>query len=356
MSNVIDSSSSSGAAAAAAQNTSAAVDVSQPYDASTLKNKTIVITGGSNGLGAAMVREWASHGASVMVGDLDDAAGEALIAELRAKYHVKGTGGGDSKGPSFGYVHCDVTSWEDQRRFFEDAQRLSPTGRLDIVVPNAGIIQPSQSADFEHPGRLDADGKLARPSTKTVDVNITGVLYTVHLGLWYFSQSRSARDHCILLVGSVASVLPLVGQTHYTLSKHAVCGLFRSLRATAFAQQPGRVRVNMIAPYFVEQSRMFPPVTTTLFLGGSAGGATVEDVTNGDDDDGTHEGAGIMGRPVQGHEGRGHGRAVWDLYAHDHQQVDSFTHRYIALINAVAKIRGVRGFFVDVWRKLIRRE
>ncbi|KAJ3508577.1 hypothetical protein NM208_g15802 [Fusarium decemcellulare] len=115
------------------------VDVSKPYDPSTLKGKTILITGGASGLGSHMVREWASHGAHLVIGDVADAAGEELVAELRATYP-------DS---TFAFQHCDVTDWESQVGLFETAARVSPHGGIDVVVPNAGIILPGESMVFE---------------------------------------------------------------------------------------------------------------------------------------------------------------------------------------------------------------
>ncbi|OTA00424.1 hypothetical protein A9Z42_0000220 [Trichoderma parareesei] len=58
------------------------VDVSNPYDPTTLKGKTILITGGANGLGAHMVRHWASHDSNIVIGDVADTAGEELVAFL----------------------------------------------------------------------------------------------------------------------------------------------------------------------------------------------------------------------------------------------------------------------------------
>ncbi|KAK2599986.1 hypothetical protein QQS21_005288 [Conoideocrella luteorostrata] len=374
------------------------IDVSQPYDASTLRNKTILVTGAANGLGAHMVRRWASHGAHITIGDIDDQAGESLVSEL-ALLHPDSV---------FTYAHCDVTSWEQQGRLFEQAVRASPTSSIDIVVPNAGIIQTLESFQFENPRPLPG-GKLAKPSTRTVDINITGVIYTTHLALYYFSkppkpQNRNGNgnengsedesegeskrpthapapapapaptsDKCLLLIGSIASIYPLAGQTHYTMSKHAICGLFRSLRMTAFMQSSSNLRVNMLAPYFVEQSRMLSTVADIAFLGGTAGGATIPDVVDaatrlvadesiagralavGPALKSAPEGGWQGVQAVAKHEGGGRGRAAWEIYAHDYDEVDAFTYRYIRLMNSVTQLRGLLGWFLDFWVKLLRR-
>jgi NAD(P)-dependent dehydrogenase (short-subunit alcohol dehydrogenase family) len=340
---------------------SAPIDLTKSYNPAALHGKTILITGGANGLGSHMVRRWATHGANIIIGDIDASSGESLVAQLRAAH----------PSSTFALVSCDVTSWEDQTALFEAAIRLSPNGTIDIVVPNAGIIQAPEGYAFENPTLVN--GKIPRPSTKTIDVNITGVIYTTHLALYYFSQDQDpAASKCLLLIGSIASIAPLVSQTHYTMSKHAVCGLFRSLRLTSFLQRPGhggKLRVNMLAPYFVQQSRMLPLVADVAFLAGTAGGATIPDVVEAATRLVADES--ISGRslavgprlknapegeiPVAQHEGGGKGRAAWELYAHDYDEVDAFTFRYIHLMNRVTQLRGIFAVFLDILTKIFRR-
>lgn len=335
------------------------IDVTKSFDPFTIRNKTILVTGAANGLGSHMVRRWASHGAHIIIGDIDTSAGESLTSELRSLY----------PSSTFAYVNCDVTNWDDQTALFESAIRLSPNHTIDIVVPNAGIIQAAESFAYENPKLVN--GKVSKPSTKTIDVNITGVVYTTHLALYYFSQDPE-KDKCLLLIGSIASIAPLAGQTHYTMSKHAVCGLFRSLRMTSFMQTPGhnsKLRVNMLAPYFVEQSRMLPLAADIAFLAGTAGGATIPDVVEAATRLVADES--ISGRslavgpplknapegeiPVAEHEGDGRGRAAWEIYAHDYEEVDAFTFRYVHMMNLVTQVRGILAFFVDIVMKIFRR-
>ncbi|OAA45049.1 NAD(P)-binding domain protein [Metarhizium rileyi] len=331
------------------------IDLTKSYDPSTLRDKTVVITGGANGLGSHMVRRWASHGAHIIVGDIDSPSGESLVAQLRALHPLS----------TFAYVPCDVTSWDDQTALFESAIRLSPNHRIDIVVPNAGILQAPEAYTFENPSLVN--GKLPKPPTTTIDVNITGVVYTTHLALHHFPRDPDTTS-CLLLIGSIASVAPLAGQTLYTMSKHAVCGLFRSLRMTSFMQS-GRLRVNMLAPYLVEQSRMLPVAADIAFLAGTAGGATVPDVVEAATRLVADES--ISGRslavgpplksaaegevPVVANEGDGRGRAAWELYAHDYEEVCAFTYRYIHMMNRVTQLRGALSFLLDIILKLFRR-
>ncbi|KJZ75739.1 hypothetical protein HIM_04896 [Hirsutella minnesotensis 3608] len=261
------------------------VDVSQPYDASGLRGKTVVLTGGANGLGAAMACAWAALGAHLAVGDVDDAAGEALVAELRRRH------------PDCAclYQHCDVTDWEQQVALFDAAVRMSPRAAVDIVVPNAGILLAAEGIRFEEPV-AQADGAAtaapARPNTAVLDVNVVGVAYTAHLALHHLARNPSP-DRCLLLVGSFASLAPLPGQAQYTMSKHAVAGLFRSLRSTASIRHG--IRVNMVAP------------------------------------------------------------AIWECYAHDYDQVETFVWRYLRMLNAVALARGYLAWLRDVLAIALRK-
>ncbi|KAM4064962.1 short chain dehydrogenase [Hirsutella rhossiliensis] len=336
---------------------SAPVDVSRPYAASALRGKTIVITGGARGLGAAMATAWAAHGAHVVVGDVDDAAGEALVAGLRAARRD------DAAVAACVYRRCDVTDWAQQVALFEAAVATSPRGAVDVVVANAGVLLVDEGIRFEEPVAADAGpgpGTLPRPSTAVLDVNVVGVAYTAHLALHHLARNPRP-DRCLLLVGSFASIVPLPGQAQYTMSKHAVAGLFRSLRGTA-ALRYG-IRVNMVAPYYVGGTRMLQPLIEAAYLAGSAGPASVPDVV----DAATRliADVSVAGRalvvgprlksappgeiPVADAEGHGQGRAAWECYAHDYDEVETFTWRYVRLLNVIATARGSWAWIRDLW-------
>lgn len=335
------------------------VDLSKACDGSSLRGKTVVITGAARGLGAAMATAWAACGAHVVVGDIDDAAGEALVAGLRAA---------DPHSPAASaciYRRCDVTDWTQQVALFEAAVRTSPRGVVDIVVPNAGILLVDEGIRFEEPVSVPADsgsgpGSLPRPSTAVLDVNVVGVVYTTHLALHHLSRNPSP-DRCVLIVGSFASMVPLPGQAQYTMSKHAVAGLFRSLRGTA-ALRYG-IRVNMVAQYYVGGTRMLQPLIEAVYLAGSAGPASIPDVV----DAATRlvADASVAGRalvvgprlkpasdgevPVADGEGQGQAGAAWECYAHDYDEVETFTWRYVRLLNVIARARGSLAWMRDLW-------
>ncbi|KAL8295923.1 hypothetical protein RB600_001422 [Gaeumannomyces tritici] len=375
------------------------VDVNTPYDPSTLAGSTVLITGGASGIGAALARRWARLGAFVAIGDLDAVAGEALVAELRAS-----AGSSDDDQQQQQHRHffqrCDVTDWQSQVALFRAAARASPTGGIDAVVPAAGIAELASTASgrgFENPspalgGDDDDDGGAPPPppSLAVVDVNLTGVLYSVHLALYWLARNnknntnsdgdRDNRDRHILLIGSASGVFPLPGQPLYCAAKHALTGLFRTLRCTAWRHGDG-VRVNMLCPYFID-TPLIPAGGMSLLAGAGMaslpdvveaatrlaadravrgralvvgprikvldGGEAVEYVDgdgDGDEADGRRRGGYIR---QNGGGGGGGGQAVWECYAHDYDSVEAFVWRYTRLLNTIERIRGWTGWVRDM--------
>ncbi|PKS11739.1 hypothetical protein jhhlp_001727 [Lomentospora prolificans] len=333
------------------------VDLSSPYDPETISGKTILITGGASGLGAAFAKAWALHGANVIIGDVDDGAGEALVADLRAT----------TKSEHHHYQHCDVTDWQSQVALFKTAVDVSPTGGIDVVVPNAGIGHDGAAGpgSFEDPANLDAEHP-GPPKFKVFDVNLVGAAYTIHLALFWLQKNEPGRDRHILLIGSIAGIMPLVGSAQYTASKHAITGLFRCLRGTSFRKG---IRVNMLCPYFVDTKILANVVM--LFLAGG-GLAELEDVV----DAGTRLVADkeIYGRALvvgprmvveDGEDGETKlveipndgetGTPIWDCYAHDYLAVQAFVYRYTRLLVGIAKVRGWFGWLTDVSWILFKR-
>ncbi len=357
------------------------VDTAAPYDTASMAGKTILITGGASGFGASFARRWASLGAHIAIGDIDDAAGEALVAELRAT-----TAGGDYHH----YQHCDVTSWASQVALFRAAVEHSATGEIHAVVPNAGVADadsPANGRGFENPAANAANAASAAgpdplpPRLAVVDVNVTGVLYSVHLAMHWLPRNTPGSpggDRHILLVSSIAGLVSLPGQALYTASKHAVTGLFRALRGTSYLQG---VRVNMLCPYFVDTG-ILPTAGVLLLAGGGKG--KIEDVVEagtrlmadkaiaghglvigpkmrvkrvdpGPSADGrvgidliSDPRVDLLGLDDQGALAGQEGQAVWECYAHDYDMSEVFVSRFVRLINLLTLLRGWKGVLADV--------
>ncbi|KAG9789937.1 hypothetical protein ABEF93_006182 [Exophiala dermatitidis] len=336
-----------------------------------LASKTILITGGASGFGATCFRSWASHGANVIIGDINSTLGTELVTTVR-----KETG-----NPNLHFVPLDVTSWPSQVRFFRKAAQLSPHGGIDCVVANAGVADANENREFEAPSRdygnvddsIEDDGDAAVPAPpglRTLDVNLYGVIYTTHLAMWYLPRnpgsapcdpkaSSGSRDRHLLLVSSIAGLSGLPGQPLYAAAKHGVVGLFRTLRLTTPIKHG--VRVNMINPYFVD-TPILGPLGALVLAGG--GMATIESVLEA----ATRLAAdqSIIGRAlaigpkssIEQARAAGlvsdtaemdtDGQAIWDVYAHDFEQSDLFTRRIIAVTNLITRARGWTGVVGDV--------
>ncbi|KAK8140029.1 hypothetical protein PG984_000095 [Apiospora sp. TS-2023a] len=357
------------------------IDITQPVQSDDVRGRTILITGGASGFGAAFARHWARHGAHVIVGDIQDAAGEAQAAERRTT---------PGASPHQHYRHCDVASWESQAAFFRDAVALSPHGGIDAVVANAGIADTDFAFCRAQDKKNEANGDVggpgpAKPNLGCLEVNLIGVAYTAHLAMYWLSRNPGSspndlgkprtpghlRDRHLLLLGSVASLWPVALSTQYATSKHAVLGLFRSLRGVA-GWQFG-IRINMLCPYIIA-TPIFPPIAR-LALAGSAGG-TVDAVVEA----GTRfmANTSIVGRALvvgpkvrvkednevievtellqgtdvpTGSSSGGEGSRVassWEVYAYDYELVDMSNRRILKMLNQIEAMRGWAGFSRDI--------
>lgn len=195
------------------------LDTTLPYDPAGVAGKTILITGGASGFGAGFSRHWAQHGANVVIGDVSDTQGRALVEEIRSA----------GRGSAL-YIHCDVTNWQSQVDMFREAAKWSPHGTIDSVVCNAGITDRLDVPFFEPAGMNKEEPP--KPAFKALEVNLMGVMYTTHLAMHWLplnekkGQTGYTPDRHILLIGSVASLLPIPILVEYSSSKHAVLGLF----------------------------------------------------------------------------------------------------------------------------------
>src|SRR5687768_5541650 len=91
----------------------------------TLEGKIALVTGAASGIGLETARLLAREGARLVIGDIDDPAGEKARREL------------EELGTDALYVHCDVTEDADVKALVDTA--ISRFGRLDVAINNAGI-------------------------------------------------------------------------------------------------------------------------------------------------------------------------------------------------------------------------
>jgi NAD(P)-dependent dehydrogenase (short-subunit alcohol dehydrogenase family) len=180
--------------------------------------KTAIVTGAAGGIGREIARQLAARGARVLVTDLDQAAVDAVAAEIH----------GAAEG-----MAVDVSD-RDQIQAAVD-RVVGEHGRLDYIFNNAGV------AIF---GEVDV--VTLDDWDKIIDVNLRGVAYGTTIA---YKQMVAQGDGHIVNTASVAGLVPVPLQAHYCATKHAVVGMSKTLAVEA--RERG-VAVTAFCPAFVE--------------------------------------------------------------------------------------------------------
>jgi len=194
-----------------------------------LSGKTIVVTGGASGIGLAGVQFFASLQASkIYILDISTASSVSLLPSLQ-KSHSSST---------FGFKQCDISSWEIQARVFKEIYEES--GSIDLVFANAGVSEIGKFLEEEKD-----DEEPRKPGLKTLDINLTGTLYSIKLAIHYMRKNSGSQKGLIICTASNAGLYPFPIAPMYSVSKHAVVGAVRSL---ARPLQDDGIRINGICP------------------------------------------------------------------------------------------------------------
>lgn len=192
-----------------------------------LANKVVVVTGGANGIGAALSRRFAREGAeAVVVVDLDRAGAEAVAREI----------GGVALG-------ADVGREDDVRHVVQETEKRF--GRIDLFCCNAGIL---------FLGGVETPNEQWQ---KIWDVNVMAHVYAARAVL----PGMLARGEGYLLhTASAAGLLSQIGSASYAVTKHAVVALAEWLSITHGDQG---IKVSVLCPQAVR---------TNMILGSDEGG------------------------------------------------------------------------------------
>ena len=187
-----------------------------------LEGKAALISGGAQGQGESEVRLFAKEGARIVFGDILDAKGKKVEAEINEA-------GGVAK-----YVHLDVT---DEKDWNSAAKLLSKLyGKLDILVNNAGIAMAGKN--LEEVTREEWD--------RIQEVNSKGVFLGVKAALPYMKASGGGS---IVNISSMAGIVGVPGIAAYAASKGAVRLLTKSIAVEYGAQN---IRCNSVHPGYIE--------------------------------------------------------------------------------------------------------
>ncbi|RRU25611.1 SDR family oxidoreductase [Stenotrophomonas sp. 278] len=185
-----------------------------------LHNRTVLVTGGATGIGAAFVEHFARQGAKVVFLDIDDAGAAALQEHLK-----------DVATPLH-YLHCDVTDIGALQAAIEEGRRL--TGPFSVLVNNAAndvrhALADTTTADFE----------------RSVAVNLRHQYFAIQA---LVPDMKALGGGSIICLGSTGWMIKNSGYPMYAMAKSAVHGLVNGL-----ARELGQdaIRINALVPGWV---------------------------------------------------------------------------------------------------------
>jgi NAD(P)-dependent dehydrogenase (short-subunit alcohol dehydrogenase family) len=200
-----------------------------------ISDASVAVTGGAHGIGAAIARAFARHGARVAIGDLDQAGAQILAGQLG--------------GPALG-VALDVASRESFTAFLDRAEEAH--GPLTIMVNNAGV-------DWVGPFHDEPN----EVSQRELAINLLGPILGSRLAIQ--RMLPRGQGHIVNVASGVGRV-PLPGSAVYSATKHGVVGLTESLR---LEYRGGPIGFTLVHPSQVETAmidgqprpRLLPVVT-----------------------------------------------------------------------------------------------
>ena len=183
------------------------------------ERKVVVVTGGGAGIGRALAIRFAQAGARLVIFDLQQETLDSLVQHLADHHNVEALG-----------LCCDVA---DALAVQAAMQRvLERFGGVDILINNAGITHRSTFAETE----------LA-VFQRVMAVNYFGALHCTREAL----PSLIARQGQVIVLSSLSGFAPLLYRSAYNASKHALHGLFETLR---FELRGSGVNIMLVCPGF----------------------------------------------------------------------------------------------------------
>ena len=187
-----------------------------------LEGRVALVTGGASGIGKATVYRLAEEGASVLVTDIQDEAGEQIALHLK------------ELGYAGAYLHHDVTSPADWERAVEHA--MTEYGGLDILVNNAGA------------GGL---GAIEDMSLEDYERNIAIDQTSVFLGMKICAEALKQSEHASIINNS--SIFGASGGFGTSTDYHAAKGAVRTMtKNIALHWATEGIRVNSVHPGFID--------------------------------------------------------------------------------------------------------
>jgi len=196
--------------------------------------KVVIVTGSARGIGRTIAEAFADQGAQVVISDLDQAAVEAVAAEI----------GHGAIG-----VRANVTESSDIDSLIETV--MQKLGRIDVVVNNAGITRDTLMIRMD-----EKDWDLV------LDINLKGAFLVTKATARVMMKQRSGR---IVNISSVVGLGGNAGQANYAASKAGLIGLTKSAAKELCTRG---ITVNAVAPGFIEteMTHKLPEAARQMFL------------------------------------------------------------------------------------------
>ncbi|KAI0098759.1 hypothetical protein GGR51DRAFT_537396 [Nemania sp. FL0031] len=208
-----------------------------------LRGRTVLITGGAEGIGAACVEMFWQQGAKVVFLDISEASAKKLLDGLRATYPDTSAQG---PAPLPQFMHCDVTDLDRLRACAEAV--VAEHGAVDILLNNAASAG----------ARTRVGTELVTPESWEFDVNVN-LRHQFFLTQAVIPGMRAKGKGSIINMGSITWCIPATGLPVYTLCKAAVMGMTRT-----HSKEFGKwgVRVNSVMPGAIATQRQIDEVLT----------------------------------------------------------------------------------------------
>lgn len=168
----------------------------------TLRNKTVIITGATSGIGFACAEAFARHGANLVLGARRYVELCEIAQSLEKQYGIRAVA-----------VQCDVANEADCQALVQQA--VMTFEGVDVLINNAGISMRALFASL--------DLSVLR---RLMDVNFWGTVYCTK----YAMDTLLRRKGSVVAVSSIAGYRGLPGRTGYSASKFAIHGFMESLR------------------------------------------------------------------------------------------------------------------------------
>lgn len=167
-----------------------------------MKEKVVIITGASSGIGKALAYEYASGGHHIIIAARRNKELMEVVKDIESKYSTEVLP-----------VIADVSKEDDCKRIIDCC--VEKYGRIDILINNAGISQRALLKDLS-----------LESLHKVMDINYWGTVYCTKFALEYLLESNGS----IVAVSSISGFSPLPARTAYCSSKYAIHGFLESLR------------------------------------------------------------------------------------------------------------------------------